>query len=1070
MKTKYLKAITLLAVILCLSGTFMAAVFGVSGNCDGYDFYHYGSPKNTTLSSADILEEYLGESISEYERNFLERFSELCMSFSSAVSTEKVGVVYDGEQNLLKVLPKTYEYEAKSGRFRWIPTAVEFGEEKKTYTEGEEVVFNLSAAPTESDRVKVYYSSSKEICREDINFIKNFLYDTAKYIKDSEEYVKAVEEYENYLNEKRIYDEALALYNRYIEDKKVYLEQLAEYDNYERAVEEYNAAYAKYLEYLAKLEQMREEVEIYNAYLEKTETVNTQLAVIEAVKTPMTDKRTLYAAVMGSTVDEVLANKSLITSEAYGVDEAAVDMAGDATEILRNLMTEYFKLKTEEQKYNFYIVNYENLSDNFYKLLISLDELYKNDKVRGTLVMKDKDEKYVILLAQLALITNSLIDGELKDYRGNIAYNSEWRVRLGQSYKTVLEILENKTYLTDTEAAKPLEDGYPAVPENITLPEEVEKPEKPLRPQKPSEPIPAANPGDAPDAAAEPIRPSAASRVADAVRKLSHTEAIDLVAKLEAGEITRRSESASGFSLNLLEILEKRVVEDKVKVTFKDENLNYIGECFADRGSAVIYEGEIPHKASDAEFDYIFRGWKSEISAFSGDTASEESVNLVSAESDLILVPLFEKVRRSYSVFWNIEGEISEERYFYGETPNYKGEPEKAGAGDYIYTFAGWNKELTPVTESVTYTARFEEEYLVPNSSGGAAVIDDGEILTLDFGACRDTVLDIGRALERAAGQRALRIKTIIADIAFSYSEVKELFGAGVKTLTVSALNRANITYVYSVTAKNAEGEILSLPVSADMAVANSLKGNSFANLCFVKDGVRKYSSFRFSEDGLLNFSANLGEEYIMTLEFSVAAHFGDMAKITLSKDLATPGDRVDISVELEDGVLLDKIIVTARDGTEINTVGSGFIMPMQDVDVGVVVRIKNYTVVFKADGKTVATVRVPHGEKPQPPADPIKQNDSKYSYKFLGWKPSIEEATSDTVYEAVYEKTRLPEKTKPTGPIISDGVERILITLAVCLTVLFAGTVTSLAVITVRIVKKRNAARRKTQNNQKSD
>ena len=52
------------------------------------------------------------------------------------------------------------------------------------------------------------------------------------------------------------------------------------------------------------------------------------------------------------------------------------------------------------------------------------------------------------------------------------------------------------------------------------------------------------------------------------------------------------------------------------------------------------------------------------------------------------------------------------EYYKKGETPNFKGETLKEQDERYVYTFKGWDKEISEATEDVTYTAQYETKTL----------------------------------------------------------------------------------------------------------------------------------------------------------------------------------------------------------------------------------------------------------------------------------------------------------------------------------------------------------------------
>lgn len=75
-------------------------------------------------------------------------------------------------------------------------------------------------------------------------------------------------------------------------------------------------------------------------------------------------------------------------------------------------------------------------------------------------------------------------------------------------------------------------------------------------------------------------------------------------------------------------------------------------------------------------------------------------------------VPVADPPKETYTVTWLDEnGVLLEEDsgIRYGTQPSYDGEePVKAETEDYLYTFAGWDKSLTPVLGNVTYTAQYK--------------------------------------------------------------------------------------------------------------------------------------------------------------------------------------------------------------------------------------------------------------------------------------------------------------------------------------------------------------------------
>ena len=110
------------------------------------------------------------------------------------------------------------------------------------------------------------------------------------------------------------------------------------------------------------------------------------------------------------------------------------------------------------------------------------------------------------------------------------------------------------------------------------------------------------------------------------------------------------------------------------------------------------YTGETPAKASDAQYDYTFAGWNTEIVAVTGEATYTAT---------------YSKTLRSYTITWkNYDGEVLEvdEKVDYGLTPTYDGAaPVKPATDQYSYVHSGWDPAVTAVSGDATYTATFTE-------------------------------------------------------------------------------------------------------------------------------------------------------------------------------------------------------------------------------------------------------------------------------------------------------------------------------------------------------------------------
>ena len=133
-------------------------------------------------------------------------------------------------------------------------------------------------------------------------------------------------------------------------------------------------------------------------------------------------------------------------------------------------------------------------------------------------------------------------------------------------------------------------------------------------------------------------------------------------------------------------------------VTFVNEDGTVLQTQVLPYGETPVYSGETPEKTATAEFTYYFDSWDKEIAVVTGD-----------AEYKAVFTSEINK----YDVaFKNFDGTVLQsEKLNYGQMPEYKGAvPVKARTPEFTYTFKGWDKEITTVTDAAEYTAQFSAE------------------------------------------------------------------------------------------------------------------------------------------------------------------------------------------------------------------------------------------------------------------------------------------------------------------------------------------------------------------------
>lgn len=111
---------------------------------------------------------------------------------------------------------------------------------------------------------------------------------------------------------------------------------------------------------------------------------------------------------------------------------------------------------------------------------------------------------------------------------------------------------------------------------------------------------------------------------------------------------------------------------------------------------------------------YRFKGWASWYTG-SGRTFTDEQIISELVDENNGVYELYARWEAiNYTVTFVSEGKVlsTKTNYKYGKNVTVPEDPTKEADMTYTYEFAGWDKEVTPVTEDVTYTAVFNPIYI----------------------------------------------------------------------------------------------------------------------------------------------------------------------------------------------------------------------------------------------------------------------------------------------------------------------------------------------------------------------
>lgn len=1037
--------------------TLLIALLVPSANAEGgraatADFSRPGNP--ATVWDATTVLRALGHTVTEQEAAYLDAFLPVTVSFHSTITKDRVRVMRHGEDLVIEA--DVYSYlTASATRVVWTPTVAQYGGATYPLAKSTETLYRAVVEEAALDRgdVTVTYRTELLLDRDTVNAILNAAYEAGRterdhvaaqnaayaaqkqaydaqteaydaYLEKRQEYERANGAYLDHLELKKQYDAAAAQYAAYLSAQENYLIKKAEYD---AALDAYHVAMAYYQAYPTLKAAYDADLVKYEAYLAQMQTVTQQLLLMRAMKTPVTSlQRTLYDAIMGDAVLQVLSDYkdglSMVT------DVAAVEQAAKDAAALRNLLPLFFACQTEEEQYQFYCANYDDITAHVRNLFVMLDHLYSSRVIYSEIVSSGRLQKYQIFLAQLYYFSLALSDEPLYNYTKTAIYNDTYRIYEGtglfpQKTLTPLTALEGDRYVPEPTTAQPLATGYPAPMDVPVEPTRTDPPVFPSHIEKPIAPTPVSPPGEPPAPVEEPTPPTPVAPPGEP--PTPYVEPAELIAVGEAvrlGTLVHRTPYTDAVALPI----ETRVsgsidMTDRMNVVFyADDRTTVLDEESNIPVGAVLYDGATPTRPADARATYTFSHW-----TFSDGTPAD----LNDLWEGCALYPAFAEVPNAYTVTWSVDGTLTEQTYLYGEMPSCPVPVTRAADGSYYYVFVGWDTQPAPVAADALYTAVYERRALVsfPEGEGIVRTVEGGVEVDCRMTASDAIVLDA--LLLHMRADASLRLCFTDVSVFFSAAELAKL-RARLQSPPPEDAAASRLVFSYVRSEKQCRGSLHfdTLPVdSIEMTLTVAPPSGDGTYGLYTRDATGKSYLPYAIVDGRVEFSARCGVTYTLTKEYAVLAIPSTGATISLSETAAAAGEEVSVSFLVEEGYEPRRLYVVDAAHREIPLTDGKFIMPEGGVSVGILTRELTYTVVFRSGGRVIKQMTCRHGELPIPPADPVRSRDDAYVYTFIGWSESIRPATEDAVYDAAFSAEPIGDERGERLPLPRSVVNKLV-------------------------------------------
>ncbi len=1084
MKRPIQKMTSLLLCILMLLGTVNLSVFAAGTHQSGGALANYGAPgmENDQALTADrMYQSIYGQAPISSVSEYLSTMRELSFTYNSLVPESTVSTKYFGTEGRLEVTVLPYSYVAENGAtVQWIPINAEIeGKTVDLIPSGSAYVCAFEGLYHSSDfDMKVSYRWEVELPADYIERLYDDPYRagktaaelleahekaSAEYQKEMQKYLayqgylQAVEDFNDYCTAMETYAAEMEAYDAYLKKYEQYSKEQAAYE----ARQAYEEAVKKFYAYQDFLRNDLERYKTYLEYLQDLEKITSKLAALETLFVPDSHGWQLYASLMGGTVSSVLDRKNELV--ALGCSMTDLNNADKATVALRKLLKNYDELRNVEYAsdyerttalFAYYSTNYQALKTEFAALYGVLYGLYGNAMVVEYMDMQGKREHYQQFVGQL-YITASCFDDSHQ-------YSPDWIIgkRGSTNAKTLFQAVEECHRVKDTGASDPT---------GVTMPTEVPKVEEVEPAEMPSVEPPAVKKPTAPEFMAEPVKPtevkdpsqSAIPPKADHPGNAPAEPVTDVRLRALAKDFSNGTLTADApkavktkFTFDT-QMIHPVSISNKMTVTFYNQDGSAVlYRKTVEYGESVSYQGPSLDRPDTPEYTYRFLKWSQPNGA---------AVDLHAVTSNLSLYAIYEVKQRSYTVTWVLDDVTRMQNYTYGMLPQCPFRLEKEESDGYTYTFAGWDREVVPVTEDTVYYGSFTssakpftvifvvngKQYIttaaygsVPVFSGDTlrapddyvyrfvgwdktlhtvientvyeAVYEKSPLATTLYGTVVNTThekngivvhatvdtLVISEAISYAAEKGiSLTVQNGITGIRFSAEEVKALAETSVKKISLKSSGNT-----YTVGFLNSA----SRPVS----ISPSYSWIGFAD----EDASETSSYYLQTETGLVKMEENaIAAAGITSLEvrktYRVNKLHAENCNLLELADFFEAGATVSLKLSCVFGYEITAAEVITESGKTLPVEDLSFVMPNEPVTVSLTVEKAVYRVQFVVDGIVLSTAEYGLGESITLPEAPQKAADELYRYTFMGWDKNVTIAMGeekDLIFTALFSKTAI--------------------------------------------------------------
>ena len=418
--------------------------------------------------------------------------------------------------------------------------------------------------------------------------------------------------------------------------------------------------------------------------------------------------------------------------------------------------------------------------------------------------------------------------------------------------------------------------------------------------------------------------------------------------------------------------------------------------------AAPVAPATNPAKESTAELEYTFVGWNTDPNA----TTALDLATLALNEATTFYA-IYSSATRSYEIAWKLDADtlIDTTTVAYGATPAHANATKESDENN-SYTFDGWSTDgstvlasIPAVTGPATYIAVFTAHAL--DATETVRWYDEDGATPLDPAA---TTVEKGTQPTHDAPAKAATVALVYTFdgwIRLGDETQTVIAPADLPVVTDAVAYKAHYAESarpYTVTFADWDGRVVS---ATDYAY-----GTTAANITVPSDPTRAATAeYTYAFSGWTPAFADVTGDATYTAQYTATpneytATFVDDDGTTVLKEAATYAY----------GAPVAKPDDPTKEGYTFAgwTIGGAVVdvttMPAADTVYTATYTKNTYTITWKnANGATLGTTTVEHGETPAYSGTPSMSATTKMSYAFTGWTPEVVAATEATTYTAAY-------------------------------------------------------------------